>query len=416
MRIGFLDVSEMFSTEVCKLGFRRLIGRCAALGAAAACVAATIDTAAANDAVGSAKNIVVAAKTATKSKTAASGTLSIVALVNDEPITGYEVQQRSMMLSGGDIGKQAQANFQALIKNPKTTDRLKAILDETIKSNPGKSRDEIIAIFERRKKEFGMSLQKQAVESARASALPGVRKAALDELIDEKIKLQEAKRQNVTIGDDEVTRIITGIAERNKMTLEQFQKQLGNGFKAMKTRIQASLAFNEVVRRRFGSQITVTMRDVDRFVASTGEVGADSVELHLQRIRIAIPAKLEQGNVAQKIAEAEQIRAKFTGCKTMGQIAGGVAGAKYEDIGRRRPSAIAEPTRTMLMNAADGEMLPPNVGEGGVELWAVCGRTVLKAEDQKRNEAEGELKQKEFELLAKRHLRDLRQDAHIEYR
>lgn len=54
--------------------------------------------------------------------------------------------------------------------------------------------------------------------------------------------------------------------------------------------------------------------------------------------------------------------------------------------------------------------------EDGIDMFAVCGRDVVKAEEARRTQAEGELKQKEFDLLAKRHLKDLRQDAHIEYR
>ena len=104
---------------------------------------------------------------------------AIVALVNDEPITGYEMEQRAMMLSGTNIQTQAKANFEAIIKNPKTSERLKAILQETVKANEGKPREEIIAIFERRKKEYGMSLQKQAFDSARNSALPAMKKQAL---------------------------------------------------------------------------------------------------------------------------------------------------------------------------------------------------------------------------------------------
>jgi peptidyl-prolyl cis-trans isomerase SurA len=46
----------------------------------------------------------------------------------------------------------------------------------------------------------------------------------------------------------------------------------------------------------------------------------------------------------------------------------------------------------------------------------VCGRQVVKADEQKRTAAQEELRQKEFELLAKRHLQNLRQDALIEYR
>ena len=61
-------------------------------------------------------------------------------------------------------------------------------------------------------------------------------------------------------------------------------------------------------------------------------------------------------------------------------------------------------------------MLPPSVGEGDVELWAVCSREVVKAEEEKRTQAEGELKQKDFELISKRHIKDLRTDAQIEYR
>ena len=344
------------------------------------------------------------------------GEQSIVALVNDEPITGYEIQQRAAMLSGGSIGALAQKNFQAIIKSPKTTERLKAILGETIKANQGKSKDEIIGIFETRKKEFAISLQKQAVESAKASALPGVKKAAIEELIDEKLKLQEAKRLNVVPSEEDVSRSIAGIAERNKMTEAQLAAQLGGSIEPMKVRIRSAMAWNEVVRRQFGSQIQVTTKEVDKFVASSAAGGEDQVELQIQRIRLAMPAKMDQAVVAQRVQEAESIRAKFKDCKTAGSIAAGISGAKFEELGKRKPSAFQEPTRSMLLSAKDGEMLPPSVGEGGVELYTVCGRDVLKAEDQKRNQAEGELKQREFELLSKRRLKDLRQDAHIEYR
>ena len=349
--------------------------------------------------------------------TSRSGTeQSIVALVNDEPITGFEIQQRAAMLGGGSMQQKAQENFKAILKNPKTTERLKAILAETIKANEGKSKDQIIAIFEARKKQFGMDLQKQAMESARSSVAPGIKKAALEELIEEKLKLQEAKRQGVTVDDAEISRVIAGIAERNKMTEAQFMQQLGGGADAMKNRIRSTLSWNDVIRRRFGAQIAITSRDVDKLVASSTSAAEDDVELRVQRIRIALPAKMDQASAAQRMQDAEQIRAKFTDCKSSGAIASGFAGAKFEELGKRRPSAFQEPTRTFLLNAKDGEMLPPSMGDGNVELWIVCGRDVVKGQEQQRTQAEGELKQKEFEILAKRHLKDLRQDAHIEYR
>jgi peptidyl-prolyl cis-trans isomerase SurA len=341
---------------------------------------------------------------------------AITALVNDEPITGFEVEQRAMMLSGTNVQAQAKANFEAIIKNPKTSERLKAILQDTAKSNEGKSRDEIIAIFERRKKEFGMSLQKQAFESAKATALPAMKKQAIEELIDDRLKLQEAKKQSVTIEDSEVDRIVAGIAERNKMTLDQFTKQIGGSIEPIKARIRATLSWNEVVRRKFGPLINVTNKDVDKLVASSSVAGNDDVELQVQRVRISMPVKIEEQGVAERIQVADKIRSKFTGCQSTAAAATGVAGATFEDLGKRRPSSISEPTRTLLVNASDGEMLPPTVNDGAIELWVVCSRNVVKAVDEKRTQAEGELKQKEFELMAKRYLKDLREDAHIEYR
>jgi peptidyl-prolyl cis-trans isomerase SurA len=341
---------------------------------------------------------------------------AIAALVNDEPITGFEIDQRAMMLSGTDVQAKAKANFEAIIKNPKTSERLKQILQETARSNEGKSREEIIAIFERRKKDFGMSLQRQAFESARAQALPAMKKQALEELIDDRLKTQEAKRQSVTIEDSQVDLIVKSIADRNKMTMEQFQKQIGGSLDPIKSRIRATLSWNEVVRRKFGPLINVTNKDVDKLVASTSTAANDDVELQLQRVRIAMPAKIEEHGVAARIQEADKIRQKFTGCPSTSAAAMGVPGARFEDLGKQRPSSIPEPTRTLLVNASDGEMLPPTVNDGSIELWVVCGRTVVKAADAQRTQAEGELKQREFELMAKRYLKDLREDAHIEYR
>lgn len=342
---------------------------------------------------------------------------SIVALVNDEPITGFELQQRALMLSGGDVQKKAQEYFKAKLKNPSTTERLKAIFGATIKANEGKSKDEIIAIFDRQKKEFAKRLQQEAIEQARSSSLPSLKKKALDELIEEKLKLQEAKRQGVSIGDDEINRVLESIAKRNNMSTSEFLSKVGPGLGAMKERIRSSLSWTDVVRRRFGAQVAVAQRDVDRLVAeSSANDAQDQVDLSLQRIIITTPVKIEQFGIAQRMNEAEKIRAKFTDCKSTPNIAAGAAGAKFEEIGRRNPASFPEPTRSLLLTAKDGEMLPPTVSPNGIELLVVCSRSVVKADDQMRNKAEGELKQREFELLAQRHLKDLRQDAHIEYR
>ena len=89
---------------------------------------------------------------------------AIVVLVNDEPITAYEIEQRQRFMGlQSNIGEKVQANFKNLLQRPETTEHLKSILNETIKANQTKSKEQIIAIFEERKKQYALSLQKQAV-------------------------------------------------------------------------------------------------------------------------------------------------------------------------------------------------------------------------------------------------------------
>ena len=351
-----------------------------------------------------------------KSRGGGDDSARIVVKVNDEPITAREISQRQRIMGGADIQDKVKANMQRLIKAPGTSERLKAILDEVVKANEGKSRDEIIGIFEARKKAFAMGLQKQAVESARASVSPAVRKSAKDALIDERLKLQAAKTVGVVVSDDEVNKQIGIIAQRNKMTNEQFAQHLkGSGIdvETMKSRTKAEMAWMDTVRRKFGNQISITSRDVDRIVAA-GPAAEEGTELQLQRISLQLLNKVDQSALAKRQLEAEAARAKFTGCQQSAQLANSIPGARFEDIGARMPSAIPEPTRSLLLSARDGEMLPPAVGPTGIELWVVCGRNTVSADKQKREAAQDEAKQAEFQILAKKYLRDLRQDAVID--
>ncbi len=339
------------------------------------------------------------------------GTQSIVVLVNDEPITGYEIDERvTLSLLGAP---EMQQRMQAKLKSGNINDQFKAFALKRLQADPPKTQAEQQARVKQLQAQFVESLKSQVL----AEFKPTARQHAVDELIEERLKMQEATRLNVVAEKEEVDRIINGMAERNKMTPAQFTEHIGKmgaNIAGMRQRIKVSLSWADVIRRRYGHQIAVTSRDIDRFVA-TAE-GQDDVELRIHRILLAVPTNLDQKLVAKRLSDAEALRARFDNCKNTSTLASSAGGARFDDLGDRRPGTIPEPTRTLLLAARDNEMLPPSLGEGGVELWAVCSRKVIKAEEAKRQTAESELRQKEFEVLSKKHLKDLRQDAHIEYR
>jgi len=339
------------------------------------------------------------------------GTQSIVVLVNDEPITGYEIDERvTLSLLGAP---EMQQRMQAKLKSGNINDQFKAFALKRLQADPPKTQAEQQARVKQLQAQFVESLKSQVL----AEFKPTARQHALDELIEERLKMQEATRLSVVAEKDEVDRIINGMAERNKMTPAQFAEHIGKmgaNIAGMRQRIKVSLSWADVIRRRYGHQIAVTSRDIDRLVA-TAE-GQDDVELRIHRILLAVPTNLDQKLVAKRMSDAEALRARFDNCKNTSTLASSAGGARFDDLGDRRPGTIPEPTRTLLLAARDNEMLPPSLGEGGIELWAVCSRKVIKAEEAKRQTAESELRQKEFEVLSKKHLKDLRQDAHIEYR
>jgi peptidyl-prolyl cis-trans isomerase SurA len=336
---------------------------------------------------------------------------SIVALINDEPITGYEIEQRVALSMLG--APEVQKKLQARLKSANMNEQFKNFAMKRLQANPPKSEAEQQARVKQLQGEFVGSIKSQIEKEY----VPTARKQALDEIIDERLKMQEAKKLSVVAADDEVDRVIAGMAERNKMTAPQFAEhisKMGANITVMRERIRASLSWSDVIRRKFGHQITVASRDVDRMVASSE--GQDDVELRIHRVLLNLPVKEDQKRLTQRLSDAEQLRTKFTGCKSMETMARGVPGARFDNLGDRRPSSLPEPTRSLLLAAHDEELLPATIGENGVELWAVCGRKVVKAADTKRETAQNELRQKEFEILSKKHLNDLRTDAHIEYR
>ena len=348
------------------------------------------------------------------------GRQGIIALVNDEPITGYEVNQRATLLSmSTNIGERAQATFKRLAQDPNVNTKLRGILEETIKANPGKTREQVLAIFEERKKAFVVGMQRTAIDSARSSVLPGLRAKALEEIIDEKLKVQEGKRLTIVVTPAEVDKAFKEMAERNKSTEEKFIEQLrsqGIHPDTMKARTRAAIVWRDVIRRKYGAQISITDREIDRFVQQSPTEGPEKVEMQLHRITLAVPGKIDQAALARRLGEAERLRGRFGGCRTTQDLAKGLPDAKFESLAGPAATAVSEPTRSLLLNAKEGEMVPPTLASTGVELYAVCGRKTVKVDDETRLKAQQELTMREFDVLSRRHLRDLRTDALIEHR
>jgi peptidyl-prolyl cis-trans isomerase SurA len=349
------------------------------------------------------------------------GGQGIIIVVNDDAITAYDVEQRARLLGlSSNVGPQAKEAFQRLVKSESTEQQMRALQQEVIRSNQGKTREQLIAIFQERQKEFGISLQKQALESARAALMPKLKSEAKEELIEDRLKLQAAKKLGIEVSDQDIKTVLTDLAGRNKMSYDQFAQHLkGSGVDigTMGEKFRAQKAWRDLVGRRYAAQISVTQRDVDRVLsAAATDAGEDTVELQVQRISLKLAGNIDQTSMTKRYAEAEALRRRISGCKGMAEVAKGASDARFEDMKYVKPGSIAEPMRSMLLSAKDDDVLPPVTTSAGVELYAVCGRKAAGGSEEKRSAAMAQLQSKELDVMARRHLRNLRQEANIEYK
>jgi peptidyl-prolyl cis-trans isomerase SurA len=349
------------------------------------------------------------------------GGQAIIALVNDEPVSAYDVEQRIslLLLRSRQIDEYVRANaqerWQRIVKDPKINEEFQAFMQ---KRNP-QSREQAMVL----QREFATVRQKAMVDDlrreARARVRGGIVKDAREEIIDERLKLQAAKGMGIAVADADVSAAITEIAKKNEKTEKEFAAMLagmGVNIDTMRDQLRANLAWRDVVRRKFGAQISIGTRDIEKAVAAAGSGSGTQTELQLQRVLLSWPAKSDEKVKATRFAEAEALRKKFSGCKSTPALASGVQNARFEDLGTKQASTIADPTRSVLLATKAGEMTPPSYAPGGVELYAVCARNEKALADAKRDEVHRELQAQEFEMMARKYLKDLRQDAVIEYR
>lgn len=335
-----------------------------------------------------------------------------IVFVNGEPISKHQVELRAKMalLSSPELQKRMQAR----IKSPKINDEFKAFATKRLAANPPQTKEELEARIKPIREEFLESLQQQV----RAGFTPVARESALEELIQEKLKMQAATTENVVVGEEEVDQAFQGIAERNKMTAKEFADYIGSkggDASVMRERLRANLSWRNVLRRRLVREVSISERDIDRMIATAPDTG-DDVDLQLRRIVLPLPAKLAKNTIASRYQDAELLRAKFENCANISKLSADPVSAKIEDLGVRKASSLVEPTRSILLDAQEGSITSPILGEGVIEMYAVCGRQIVSADKEKRSAAEQQLRQDTLQRLESRELKNLRDVAVIEQR
>jgi peptidyl-prolyl cis-trans isomerase SurA len=247
------------------------------------------------------------------------------------------------------------------------------------------------------------------------------RQEVIDELIDEKLKLQVAKRYKLEITDSEVDNTFNGIASRSGTSAEKFAQGLksqGVSVDAVKTRIRADLGWSQIVRGRFQSNFQVRERDILDTLNSGRKDDQPAVgyEYTLRPILLIVPRNSSEETIAGRTKEAEALRGRFQNCEEGIRLARGLRDVAVRATVIRTSGDLTAQLREILDKTPEGTLTPPERTQQGIEVFALCRKRTTTSELPGKREAREKILQDRFTEQGKRYLKELRSTAMIEHR
>jgi peptidyl-prolyl cis-trans isomerase SurA len=196
-------------------------------------------------------------------------------------------------------------------------------------------------------------------------------------LVDEKLQLQEAKKQNVVATDDELTNALGQIEKQNNMQpgqLNEFLKARGIDRGSMLNQLTSSIVWAKLVRRMAAQNTEITDEEVDsalkRMKEHAGEPQSRVAEIFLA---VDSPSQdQEVRNLAQKLTDQMKQGARFSAVAQ--QFSQSATAAVGGDMGWLRPDQLPPELAAAAAPLKPGELSPPIRTNSGYYLLLVLDR------------------------------------------
>lgn len=246
-------------------------------------------------------------------------------------------------------------------------------------------------------------------------------KAAVEELVDEQLRLQEGARRGVVVTEDAVVAALTTIASRSKLTVPQFEQALAHGgvpIKTFKDRIRAQMVWGRIIRAKIQQDIKAESADLIQQMRNR-EKNANTVtasDYMLQRVVFAVQRSASPAEVNRRKAEADGMRGKFRNCTEGLAMAKSLREVAVINIGRKLASEVPPGLKDELEKTPEGHLTAPQRSDLGFEMYAVCSKIEVTGEAAVAAGLDADALDKRGEETSKKLTQELKQKANIVYR
>jgi peptidyl-prolyl cis-trans isomerase SurA len=279
---------------------------------------------------------------------------SIVVMVNGDPITDFDIEQRS---------KLDQLTTQ---KTPSRQDVLNELIDDRVKLKEGKK--------------FGVD--------------PGV--ADVNQSYD-------GMAQRMRVSPEQLTKMLESKGVRPE---------------TLKSRMKAEMVWTGLVRGRYKERLQVGERDVAEKLKNEGgeKLQIEGTEYKMQPIVLIVPRGSSPAFLETRQKEAESYRTRVASCEEANSLFRSTPNATIRDTVTKTTAELPEALRKVLDELPIGHLTAPETTKAGIEMVVLCSRKPILIDTPKKREIREKMYSEKFEKTQKAYLAEIRKAAMIEYR
>ena len=238
-------------------------------------------------------------------------------------------------------------------------------------------------------KNLKLRLEKQLQPGVAAPSAQVLTQQALNQLINEKAQLQQARDNGIRIDDAEIDQTELNIARQNQVSKEELYKRIiseGLSVSAFREQLRTQLMVSRLRERDVDNRARISDTDVEQFIQSqqAGKpVVSPPVDINLAMILIAVPENSSEQEAAELKIKAQQIVQRAKRGESFAALAqafsqapdkganGGEMGLRTVD---RYPTLFIDSTQNL------------NKGEVSEPVRSGAGFHILKVLDKKQSE------------------------------
>jgi peptidyl-prolyl cis-trans isomerase SurA len=187
----------------------------------------------------------------------------------------------------------------------------------------------------------------------------------------------------------------------------------------LKARMKAEMVWTSLVRGRYKESLQVGEKDVAAAVQVKGgedKKETESFEYQMRPIVLVVPRGSARPAIEARIKEAEALRSRVQTCDEANAFFKSMQNAAIRETVTKTSADIPAVLREVLDKTTIGHLTAPEVTKQGVEMVALCGRKPTTIDTPMKKEIREKMYAEKYEAKSKSYLQEVRKAAMIEYR